>query len=635
MMQAVQNRRLALLASGIVLSFAGLGARLYYVQVVRHATLQEKADGLHDKTVVREPRRGDIRDIRGNLLATSRPVVTVCADPTLIGRYQLEVARALAPLLQIEAPILATRLQPRAYHDRNGQTQACRYVVLQRKVRLEAWQQIQQTMSRLPLGLDETHLPKAARTFCLNLRNASVFAEPDYLRVYPNLNLAAHVIGYVGTREQETVLDERGGIRRKLLQTYGRDGIENTFNKELAGVQGWRLTEVDPWKRELVALREQDVAPRPGLNVVLTLDATLQHIVETELAKVMAEHSPTSASAIVVQPRTGAILAMETLPNYDPNNLGRAPLAALRNRVISDQAEPGSTFKIVVVSAALNEHDVTLDEAFDCKHGVFYFAGQPLHDHEHYGILSVENIIAKSSNIGAAQVGIRLGAPSLYPYIRDFGFGDLTGIQLPGEVRGQVRPLADWSKISIARIPMGQGIAVTPLQMVMAMCAIANGGCLMAPMLVDRLEDENGAVVVRNQPLTVRRVINEWTARQMVTALKQVTSTNGTAPKARLDYYRTAGITGTAQDIVNGAYSHTDFFASFIGFFPADAPELCISVVLDDPRHGYYGGQVAAPVFKAIAERAANYLNIRPDVPSGETLATIGAARRLTAAPSD
>ncbi|MBU6398807.1 MAG: penicillin-binding protein 2 [Verrucomicrobia bacterium] len=635
MTQAFQNRRLGLLASALVLGFAGLGARLYDVQVVRHATLQEKADDLHDEAIIREPRRGDIRDGRGNLLATSRPVLTVAADPTLVGSNSLAVARALAPLLQWDAVRLADRLRVRTYLDRAGQTQAYHYVVLRRKVRLEDWPAIQQAMSHLELGGEKRRLSTAEKVFRQNLRAKAVFAEPDYLRVYPGQGLAAHVIGYVGTREAEAVLDDPAPVRKRILETYGRDGIERTFNGELAGVRGWRLTEVDRQKRELVAFREEDVAPRAGLNVVLTLDATLQHVVETELAKAMLEHSPASASAIVVRPRTGEILALATLPGFDLNDPGRAPLAALRNRVITDMWEPGSTFKVVTVSAALNEHVVTLDDRFDCKHGYFFFAGQPLHDHERFGVLSVAEIIARSSNIGAAQVGIRMGPALLYRYIRNFGFGDPTGIRLPGEVRGLVRPVSDWSKISIARIPMGQGIAVTPLQMVMAMAAIANGGYLMAPMLVDRLEDENGAVVARNQPLVVRRVVSEAAARQMVAALKLVVSTNGTALKARLEHYTVAGKTGTAQEVVNGAYSHTDFFSSFIGFFPADAPELCISVVLDAPRHGYYGGQVAAPVFRNIAERAANYLNIRPEAPGSGGLAANQRGGRLTGAASD
>jgi cell division protein FtsI/penicillin-binding protein 2 len=248
-------------------------------------------------------------------------------------------------------------------------------------------------------------------------------------------------------------------------------------------------------------------------------------------------------------------------------------------------------------------------------------------------LLSVEEIIEKSSNIGAAKIGIKLGEARLYQYMRDFGFGTRTGIPLGGEVDGIVHPLNKWEKLSISRIPMGHGVSATPLQMVMAMCAIANDGWLMRPMLVDRLEDSQHKVVAKYSPQRVRQVISEIAARQMVTALKTVVSPDGTAPKAALDHYTVAGKTGTARKVVNGRYSSEKHFSSFIGFFPADDPELCISVVLDEPKHGYYGGQTAAPVFKQIAERAANYLNIRPDsikeAPLFETVA--GASTNLSA----
>lgn len=397
---------------------------------------------------------------------------------------------------------------------------------------------------------------------------------------------------------------------------------------------------MDHRRRELVAYREQDIEARDGLNAVLTIDAQLQYILETGLAEAVAKHTPVSISAIMVRPKTGEILAMVTLPNFDPNRPSAFTPDALRNRAISDVAEPGSTFKIVVVSGALNENIVSLTDQFDCEHGRFSYAGRILHDHDtKHGILSVESIITHSSNIGAAKIGIRMGEAKLYEYVSHFGFGTKTGVPLIGEVSGIVHPTKKWSKVSIAQIPMGHGVAVTPLQMVMAMSAIANGGHLMRPILVDRLEDEEGHVVAKYQPQMVREVVSSSTARQMVSALKTVVSPEGTAVKARLENYSVAGKTGTAQKIENGLYSSTKFFSSFIGFFPADDPELCISIVLDEPKQGHYGGETAAPYFKNIAERAANYLNIKPDIfPEAdlkETLATtpptVRAAKLATA----
>jgi len=347
---------------------------------------------------------------------------------------------------------------------------------------------------------------------------------------------------------------------------------------------------------------------------VLTIDSVVQHIVESALADAMEKHSPISISGTVVRPRTGEILALATLPNFDPNNPGAASADARRNRVIADVAEPGSTFKIVVVSGALNEGVVRLSDTFDCEHGHFHFAGRPLHDHESYGVLSVENIITHSSNIGAAKIGIKLGEDRLYDYIHNYGFGTRTGVPLQGEVGGIVHPVKKWSKVSIAQIPMGQGIAVNGLQMMMAMCAIANKGVLMRPMIVDRLEDSDHKVVAKYVPQRVRQVISESTAEQMVKALKTVVSTEGTAAKAALAHYTAAGKTGTAQKSGGpSGYLPGKYFASFLGFFPADNPEVCISVMMDEPKHGYYGGQIAAPVFKQIAESVANYLNIRPE----------------------
>jgi cell division protein FtsI/penicillin-binding protein 2 len=410
------------------------------------------------------------------------------------------------------------------------------------------------------------------------------------------------VLGFVG--EEELMADGHD-----IFETSGRDGIESILNSELSGVSGWRVTQTDRQQRELVALRDQDVQPRDGLNAVLTIDSVIQHIVETALADALKKHTPLSISGIVVRPQTGEILAMASLPNFDPNNPNTIS-PETRNRCITDVMEPGSTFKIVVVSGALNDHVVQLSDSFNCEEGHFYYAGHTLHDHEPFGILTTEGIITKSSNIGAAKIGIKLGDERLYDYARDFGFGERTGIPLPGEVNGLLYPVNQWSKVSIAQIPMGHGVAVTRLQMIMAMCAIANGGELMRPMLVNRLEDGAGNTVAQYSPQGIRQVMNSETAKLMVEALKTVPTAEGTAPGAAMKNYIVAGKTGTAQKAENGAYAPGKYIASFIGFFPADDPQLCISVVMDEPKEGYYGGQVCGPVFREIAERCASYLSI-------------------------
>lgn len=623
MVKQLQFKRLFWLALLLVFGFAGLGLRLGSLQVLRHEELSNLAQRNTQRTFCLEPRRGDILDAKGNLLATSVFVKTVAADWNFIGPRVREVAHAVAPVLGLDEAGLVQFLESRRLRKNSkGETVTNAFVVLKNKVSAETWERLQQTMANLSFGVEEKKLPKAEQAFYRNLRAKAIVADPrsDQIRVYPNQQLAAHVLGYVG-------LADRIVNSNRVSELAGAEGIERVLNSKLSGVSGWRVTETDRRNRELLTLREQEVAPHDGLNVVLTIDSMIQHIAETALAEAVQKHSPISASAIVVRPRTGEILAMATLPNYDPNNPGAAAAAARRNRVISDLAEPGSTFKVVVVSGALNDGLVRLTDKFDCERGKFAFAGRVLHDHDPYDTLTVENIITKSSNIGSAKIGILLQEARLHQYIRDFGFGTATGIPLSGEVRGIVNPVKSWSKVSIAQIPMGHGVAVTPLQMIMAMSAIANDGVLMRPLLVDRLEDETGHAVAQYPPQRVRQVISAAAAHEMVKALKTVVTPDGTAAKAALDYYTVAGKTGTAQKVINGQYANDKFFSSFIGFFPAENPELCISVVLDEPKGGHYGGQVAAPAFKQIAERAANYLNIRPD---RETEAKPGKPTNLT-----
>ncbi len=597
-----------LLLALLGLAFTGLGYRLVDLQVLRHDELAALAQQNTKLQYFREPRRGSILDARGNLLATSIFVKTVCADPVLIGNQQAAVARALAPLLHLNEADLYQRLLPRVRQNEKGETITNRYVVLQHKVRDETWQEAQLAMSRLSFGPDDARLSKDQRAFYRNLRAHAIFTDPvdDQLRVYPNGSLAAHVLGFVST-------DELSVDGQTVLETSGRDGIELSMNSALSGVPGWRVTEMDRSRQELVSLRDQDVPPRDGYNVVLTIDGVIQHIVETSLTNAMAKHSPISITGIVIRPQTGEILAMATLPNFDPNNPGASPADARRDRVISDIMEPGSTFKIVTVAGALNDGVVQFNEPFDCGEGHFAYAGHILHDAEPHGILTTEGIITKSSNIGAAQIGLRLGADQLYDYARDFGIGQRTGIPLPGEVSGILHLVRDWSKVSIVQIPMGQGVAVTRLQMAMAVSAIANDGRLMQPILVDRLVDRNGNVVAQYAPQMVRQVISPATDRLMVEALETVVSPEGTAPEAAMKDYVVAGKTGTAQKAGPGGYLAGKYFASFIGFFPADNPQLCISIVMDDPKEGYYGGQVCGPIFREIAERCASYLNISPD----------------------
>ena len=610
----LQIHRAVLLLVFIGAAFAGLGYRLVDLQVVRHDELSAKAEQNTQREFRQAPRRGDILDANGNILATSVPVKTICADPTLIGTQSMAVAEIIAPLLQLDQGKIAEKLVPRSYlvKDSNGAvvTNQSHYVRLAKNVPESTWQQVYAAMTNLTLGVEYKKLPLADRKFLDNLRWHTIYAESDQLRIYPNGPLVNQVIGFPAIEETNI----NGHFVSKIV---GRDGIELAMQKQLSGVAGWRVTEMDKQHDELVALRDEEVYARDGLDVVLTIDSAVQHIVETALADAMLKHTPKSITGIVMRPRTGEILAMVSLPNYDPNHPNTVS-PDTRNRVITDVVEPGSTFKIVVVSGALNSDVVKFTDEFFCENGHFAFAGKILHDHEAYGILTTEGIITKSSNIGAAKIGIKLGADNLYKYAWDYGFGQRTGIPLPGEARGFLYPVKNWSKVSIAQIPMGHGVAVTRLQMLDAMCAIANDGWLMQPMIVSRLQEHEGSIVERYAPVHVRQVIGETADKEMIEALKTVATKDGTAAEAAMKNYVVAGKTGTAQKAENGTYAPGKYVSSFIGFFPADNPEICISVVMDEPKEGYYGGKVCGPVFREIAERCASYLNIPPD----PTLAT-------------
>jgi cell division protein FtsI (penicillin-binding protein 3) len=608
-MDAAKNRsRLVFLTIVMGVCFVTLGCRLVDLQLLQHEEFTRLAEDQHDHFYYREAPRGDILDRRGSPLATSIPVKRVCADPFALKGEEAEIARFLAPLLKTNETVLLNQLS-RTTLNKTGEVVSARYVVLKQKVPVEDWEKIRSALTNQFAVLTQGRKLSKKRLGELNLAwTRAIYTEDDQIRSYPNGPLGAHVLGFTGYREVV-----KHGRTNSL--PAGVEGIEKTFDEKLHGARGWVKTEATSRKQEIFIFREQDVEARPGLNVKLTIDARVQQIVEEELVAPMAKHYAQSASAIVVRPRTGEILAMATLPNFNPNLPSKSSADSRRNRVITDMFEPGSTFKTVTLAGALNDGVVRLTDRFDCENGAFSFAGRILHDHEHYSVISVEEIIAKSSNIGTAKVAIKMGKERTFKYIWDFGFGQRTGLPLSGEVGGWLPRPKDWALIHISRIPIGQGVTATPLQMVMALSAIANDGVLMRPMIVDSLVDEKGETVVKYDPQIVRRVVSPAAAKDSVTAMKTVVKT-GTADKARLENYTVAGKTGTAEKPVGGFYTKEKYYASFIGFFPADDPELCILVSVDEPlkKTGYYGGQVAAPVFKRIAERTANFLNIKPDV---------------------
>ena len=565
-------------AIAFLAAFGGLGYRLYHLQVVRHEELLAKVRSLHERKQYIAPVRGDILDAKMNVLAQTITVWNVAADPALVQPDAREWARILSPALQMSQAGLVEKLS------RSG-----RNVVLKKRVSEETVMELKDQIEKI-----NSRQKKGDRLRGLKF-------EREFQRYYPNGVLASHVVGITSNDWQKY-----GG--QQVSIQMGVDGVEKYFDEGLAGTVGYRLIEKNRRGEELVAFRGEDVPPRNGCRIVLTIDQTIQHIVEEELERVCEERQPASAVAIIMRPDTGEILAMANRPAFDLNDSNK-DVETMRNLAIADAHEPGSTFKIVVVGAGLDQKMIALNDTFFCENGKFLYAGYYLHDHKSFGNQTVRQIIAHSVNIGAAKIALKVGEQTFHQYICKFGFGEITSIQLPGEARGLVRSPKSYSKISQTRIAMGHEIMATPLQIILAMSAVANSGNLMKPTIVKRILNEDNETIKEFTPVVRRRVLSKAAAAQLTEALVKVVGPDGTAEKASLPGWTVAGKTGTAQKLENGKYLNDKYYSSFVGFFPAEKPQLCILVGLDDIND--YGGQAAAPVFRQIALRSAAYLDLQ------------------------
>src|SRR5213083_1585940 len=568
--------RCALVCCVFIALFSAFSFRLIYLQVIKHDEYAGLAAEKHiyKQTIYAE--RGTILDGNNEVLAHNVPVETVVGDAT-----HLNNRKAVIDLVGNELGIPIEQLAEKLNSER-------RYIVIKREV---------------PESL-ATAL--RAKLRAANLRG--IYFERDTTRIYPNGPMLCHVIGFTD------------------FEHHGIQGVEASMEEYLHGQDGYRFIEHNRAGQEIVLYRGQERAPRDGYQVHLTIDLNLQNIVENEIDAAVREYSPQKATIILMRPQTGEVLAMANRPNYDLNERSEAKPEEMKNRAIIDKMEPGSTFKIVTAAAALNEKKVRPDTTIFCENGLWNFGGKPLHDHRPYGELSVQDILVKSSNIGAAKLAISLGDQKFYEYIRRFGFGERTGVELPGEINGIIRPPQNWSKISITRIPMGHEVAVTPLQMTVAMATIANGGKLVTPRVVKSITTPDGKTVSEFSPSIVRQVISEETAKQIGRALRGVVSDRGTAAAAAVPGFIIAGKTGTAQKVdPHGGYEKGQYVVSFCGYLPADRPEFVGLVVLDDAQTKpelSYGGLVAGPIFSRIAEKAARYLNLEPHEELGKLPAT-------------
>ena len=564
--RATVRRRVAVVATAFALWAAGIEAKLVYLQFVQRDWLVERAQRQQQRTLTAHPRRGDILDRGGRVLAYSVEASTVYAVPRAIEDRE-GTAAALCEALDCSPGLLAT-LRTRLSRD-------------------SAFAYVQRQVSPAV----------ARRVAALGLKGVGFTTE--HRRYYPNKELAAHLLGYVGIDHQ------------------GLAGIESTYDDVINGEPGRILMRIDARGN---AFNRVEAPPEAGASLELTIDTHLQHIAERELRAGVDEFGADAGAVVVLDPATGEVLAMASEPTFNPNVFAAAPPVARRNRAVQDVYEPGSTFKVVTASTAIEERLVDLDEIFDVSRGYIRIAGDVIRDFRPNPPLSFTDVMVKSSNVGAIRVGLRIGPQRFGERVRRFGFGQALSRDFPGESPGIVWNPAHLNERALASLSMGYQIAVTPLQMASAVAAIANGGDLVQTRVVravlrDGQREEFGSRVIR-------RVVSRDTAAEM-TAIMEAVAERGTARRARVPGYTVAGKTGTAEKLIDGRYSDTDHNASFVGFVPSRRPRLLILVMIDTPRsrvvngtrlRAYTGGAVAAPIFRRIAEASLRHLAVPRNV---------------------
>ncbi len=563
------RQRIVLMALGALLWAGGVEARLVYLQVHQAEAMRDQARSQQQQVQRLAARRGMLYDRNGRELAMSIEVDSVYAVPAKI-RNPARTAAALAAILEPDP-----RRRPgreAALHERLNAPKS--FVFIERKVdpairaRIEA------------LGLE------------------GVGFEREHKRFYPHGSLAAHVLGIVG------------------MDNNGMEGIEHALDARIHGRDGRLFALVDARRKHFLQRVQSEM--QPGNSAVLTIDTTIQHIAERELAAAMRTSGARWGSVVVMEPSTGDILAMANEPTFNPNRFGDVPREVRINRAVEAAYEPGSTFKVITMAAALERGLVEPHEVIDCGNGSIRVRGITIRDHKRFDRLSATEVLEQSSNIGAIRIGLRLTSDELYETIRRFGIGRRTGVALPGEAYGVLRDPSAWSGVSQASLSFGQEVAVTPLQMLTAIAAVGNGGVLQPPRILLRELDPEGRVVEEFPPAEGSTILGPSTVRSLLRMMRLVVE-EGTAKGARMSGYSAAGKTGTAEKIgPDGTYAANRYIATFAGFTPADHPELAILVLLDEPKGSlYHGGDVAAPVFRRIAYPALQSLGVPPDLADG------------------
>ena len=563
--------RILTVTIGLAVAFTAVSARLIYIQLVKQQEYREEAIRLHTSGEPIPAQRGSILDAGGRVLAQSVPRIEVRLDGKILAERPQELP-VLASLLGVSAEWLRGQIDPQ---------------------------------NRYQKIADGVNADLEGKLRAAQLR--SIRLERKTVRDYPNGTETSQVLGFVNLRDMTV------GSDRTVSFEVGEGGIEKSMDRYLKGLPGERRIIRDAKRREIPYFRLSDRPARDGYHVVLTVDQGIQHIAEREADRLVEQYQPENLHILIIRPATGEILAMVSRPNFDPNHRDTFQPEAMKERAIADAYEPGSTFKIVTLAAGLNEGVADLGSTFFCENGQMLMAGHWLKDHEPYGLLTLREVIAKSSNIGMAKLATLIGEEKLHHYGRLFGFGARAqkgeGI-LPGETSGTLHPLKKWTKVSLTRFPMGYEIAVTNLQMALAYAAIANGGKRMEPRLIKAVVDRDNRVVMQFLPRVVCQVVRPEVAKQVTEALRGVVSDEGTAGEAQVPGFEVAGKTGTAQKYTPQGYVNK-YRASFFGYLPAQKPEFVVSILVDDPKgKKYYGGQVAGPAFREIAKHVAEQLNL-------------------------
>ena len=558
MKDAAVRTRVLMLAAILAVAFGGLVGRLGWLMVVKHGELTQLAERQYSRTVILYAQRGPIVDRQGSALATSTSTESLFVQPRGVGD-PVRVATRLAPILgQTQAEVHAALTSARSF------------VWLRRK------------------------LPPTVADQVRALREPGLGFLPEPLRLYPNRELGAHVLGFEGAE---------GGL----------EGVERAFNADLAGQPGKAIVGRDALGREVAAPHVLQ-QPQPGHGVMLTIDKTIQYIAEREVDAAYRRTHSKAAMAVVLEPRTGDVLAMAMRPTFNPNTFLDVPSSdSWRNRTVTDPFEPGSTFKLIMAAAALEEGVVRPEDRIYAENGAITLAGTTIRDWKKYGWLTFAEVLQNSSNVGSIKVGLSLGRDRYYRYMKAFGFGVPTGVGLAGESRGLLREPQRWSALSLPTMSIGQEISVTALQLVTAIGAIANGGTLMQPRLVRAIFDADGNETRRFEAKALRQVISPTTARTLTNLMMGVVEA-GTGHFAAIPGYAVAGKTGTAQklDPSTKRYSHAPGVLSFVGFAPADEPRFVMLVALDEPRNEKWGSEAAAPIFSAIGREILRYLEVPP-----------------------